>query len=120
MLTQEQQIQLAALPPEQRTQLEQLIANPPAGMQPQKVVDMVLKQAAETSPAPTPAPTPPPNAPAPAPAPAAEQAAADAQAQAGTPAPKKATKADRTKLIIACASGGLNIEATRQYLELLG
>lgn len=115
-LSPEQQAQMAALPDAQRTQLESLITNPPAGMQPQKVVEMVLAQAQETAPS----QAAPPNAPAAPAAPAAEQAAADAQAQAGTPATRKATKADRTKLIVACAQGGLPREQAERYLDLLG
>ena len=111
VLTPEQQAQMAALPAEQRAQLESLIANPPAGMDPQKVVEMVLAQAQQAAPVPTPAPAPG-HTPA--------QAEADAQAQAGTPPSKKATKADRTKLIVACASGGLSILQAEAYLDLLG
>lgn len=126
MLSPEQQAQMAALPDEQRKQLESLIANPPQGMQPQKVVEMVLAQAQQNAPAP---------------APAAEQAAADARAQAGTAAllvsgprvteaeadaragtstSRKANKADRTKLIVACAAGGLSVGQANEYLDLLG
>lgn len=106
MLSPEQQAQMAALPEEQRAQLESLIANPPPGMDPQKVVEMVLKQAAQNAPAPA----------------AAAPVAATAVAVVPAPPPTlttKATKADRTKLIVACASGGLPIDVTREYLELL-
>ena len=114
-LSPEQQAQMQALPVEQRTQLESLIANPPPGMQPQKVVEMVLAQAQQAAPA------PPPNAPAPELAHTPAQAEADAQAQAGSAAtPKRATKADRTKLIAACAQGGLTVTQAKAYLELLG
>ena len=105
--------------PTQPTALETMVAtNPPDGLQTQQIQTIL-----QNGPAPTPTPAPGTHTPVPvsvqAPAPAAVIDTTATETKPAKAAKSGPTKADKVKLLIGCATGGINTDQIGTYFRLL-